>query len=295
MKGLSTDGTHEEKSSTDSLDDIKTNSTYYVAENNTTAPEFTFTTTAGTTSTKHIAGYVKTMVVDDSPDGSSDDKLGTQVFYSSSTGVEKIWTRTLRKTVSTSPASWSEWESYVTKSELADKLLKHVATNSLKLGGKDASAYALAKEKVSTIYVSSDTSLGDDANTGSERTHPKATIKAAIESVDEGTRAEIILLPTSGHDEFAISEQITSNNTHIVIHASGAKIEVTNNGGFTMYGGYLWLLDGTYNVHVTPLIRAYEDARVNISSNSHVTVVMFVNNFRLLYSRSSRGSSIGYL
>ena len=63
MKGLSTDGTHAEKSSTDSLDDIKTNSTYYVAENNTTAPEFTFTTTAGTTSTKHIAGYVKTMVV----------------------------------------------------------------------------------------------------------------------------------------------------------------------------------------------------------------------------------------
>ena len=201
----------------------------------------------------------------------------------------------MRKTVSTSSASWSDWESYVTESELTDKLSKHVAINSLQLGGKNASEYALVKEKVSIIYVSSDTSIGDDTNTGSEITHPKATIKSAVESVDEGTRAEIILLPTSGHEEFAISEQIISNNTHIVIHASGAKVEVTNTGGFTMYGGYLWLLDGTYNVHVTPFIRAYEDARVNISSNSTITIKMFVNNFRLLYSRSSKGSSIGYL
>ena len=290
MKGLSTDGTHAKKLSTESLDDIDTNSIYYVAANNTTAPEVTLSTSTDT-STEHIPGYVKTMIVLDS-DG---DKIGTQVFYSSVEGVEKIWTRTLRKELSLSSASWSSWSAYVTEDSLTDTLSTYVAANSLQLGGIDASNYALVKEKIPSVYVSSDPSIGDDSNRGSDRSHPKLTIKAAIESVESGDRAAIILLPTSGHDTFEISSAIESSNTNIVIHAAGAEINVTNNGGFTMYGGYLWLKDGVYNVHVTPFIKVYEDARVNLSSGSQIDINIFVNNFELLYNRSSQGSSINYI
>ena len=62
-----------------------------------------------------------------------------------------------------------------------------------------------------------------------------------------------------------------------------------------MYGGYLWLKDGVYNVHVTPFIKVYEDARVNISSGSQIDINIFINNFELLYNRSSQGSSINYI
>ena len=157
---------------------------------------------------------------------SNGSKIGTQVFYSSVEGTERIWTRTLRKELSVGSATWSAWSAYITEDSLNDTLSTHVAADSLKLGGRDASDYALVKEKIPSIYVSSDPSIGDDNNRGSDSSHPKLTIKAAIESVESGDRAAIILQPTSGHETFEISSTIASSNTNIVIHAAGAKINV---------------------------------------------------------------------
>ena len=136
--------------------------------------------------------------------------------------------------------------------------------------------------------------IGDDTNNGFTSGSPKLTIKAAIESVPSGLRAEIILSGTTAYP-YIIDTGINIYGSKIVLRTGGRTFTVTSDGHFRIYDGSLWLERGTFNIACVAFVHLYEGSKLRIGGFYTVTFNIGVNDFRCIYNTYNSGHSISYL